>query len=120
LAVLLAAVSLNVQAQQSAAMPGMNMAAPAAGSGASPSTQAYQQGEAQMMQNMSAPPYVGDPDRDFVAHMLPHHQGAVSMAQVELKYGRDPAIRKLARDIIKAQDQEIAFMRKWQAQHAHP
>jgi uncharacterized protein (DUF305 family) len=120
LAALLACVSLTVQAQQNAAMPGMNMAAPAAGSGASASTQAFQQGEAQMMQNMSAPPYVGDADRDFVAHMIPHHQGAVNMAQVELKYGRDPAIKKLARDIIKAQDQEIAFMQKWQAQHAHP
>ncbi len=69
-----------------------------------------------MMQDMSGP-YSGDADHDFVSHMIPHHQGAVSMAQVELKYGKDPELRKLARDIIKAQNEEIAFMQQWQAKH---
>ena len=70
-----------------------------------------------MDQGMNVP-YTGDADRDFVAGMIPHHQGAVDMARVELKYGKDPALKKLARDIIASQDEQIAFMRKWQAKHA--
>ena len=59
----------------------------------------------------------GDPDQDFVAMMIPHHRGAVDMARVELKYGKDPELKKLAQDIIKAQDDEIRFMQDWQAKH---
>jgi uncharacterized protein (DUF305 family) len=40
------------------------------------------------------------------------------MAEVELKYGKDPEMRKLAEDIIKAQKEEIAVMKKWQGEHA--
>lgn len=80
-------------------------------------TQAFRAGSAQMMKDMGAP-YSGDADKDFVSHMIAHHQGAVSMAEVELKYGKDPAMRKLAREIIKAQDKEIAYMKKWQDKHA--
>ena len=64
-----------------------------------------------------AVPYTGDADKDFVAHMIPHHEGAVSMAEVLLKHGKDPELRKMAREIIKAQDKEIAFMKKWQARN---
>ena len=59
----------------------------------------------------------GMPDRDFVAMMLPHHQGAVEMAKVELRYGKNPELRRLARSIIKDQEREIAFMKRWQARH---
>jgi uncharacterized protein (DUF305 family) len=71
-----------------------------------------------MMKEMSAPPYGGNTDKEFVAHMIPHHQGAIDMAKVELKYGKDPDMKRLAKSIIKAQNEEIAYMKKWQAKHA--
>jgi uncharacterized protein (DUF305 family) len=59
----------------------------------------------------------GNADVDFVQGMLPHHQGAVDMAKIELQYGKDPAIRKLAADIIAAQESEIKMMNAWLAAH---
>lgn len=109
-------ISTPAHAQAAASMPGMSMPMADQPASSSPSTAAYQAGSAAMMQGMDAP-YTGNADQDFVAHMLPHHQGAVSMAQVELKYGRDPAMRKLAAAIIQAQDKEIALMKQWQARH---
>ena len=53
----------------------------------------------------------GDVDRDFVAMMIPHHQGAIDMAQAELRYGRNEQLRRLAQEIIVSQSQEIAAMR---------
>ncbi len=61
--------------------------------------------------------YTGDPDKDFVTGMLPHHQGAVDMAKIELQYGKDPELKKLATNIIKSQDEEIAFMKAWMAKN---
>ncbi len=54
----------------------------------------------------------GDPDRDFAAMMIPHHQGAVDMAKAELQFGRDPVLRRLAQAIIVEQQQEIELMRR--------
>ncbi|MCW3474300.1 CopM family metallochaperone [Limobrevibacterium gyesilva] len=82
----------------------------------SPATQAYMQGMAKMHHDMDIH-YSGDADKDFVAGMIAHHQGAIDMAKVVLQYGSDPEIRKLAQDIVAAQEQEIAFMRAWQAKH---
>jgi len=57
--------------------------------------------------------FSGDPDVDFARGMVPHHQGAIDMAQVVIAFGKDPEIRKLAEDIVKAQESEINFMRSW-------
>jgi uncharacterized protein (DUF305 family) len=99
------------------AMPGMKMESSAPAAGNSPSTAAFQAADHSMMSGMSSIQYTGDADRDFVAHMIPHHEGAVEMAKVELKYGKDAKLRKLAKDIIAAQDKEIAFMKQWLAAH---
>jgi uncharacterized protein (DUF305 family) len=99
-----------------ASMPGMHMSA-SADAVSSLSTQAFKTADDKMMAGMSAPAYTGDADADFVAHMIPHHQGAVDMAQVELKFGKDPELKRLARNVIAAQHDEIAFMKRWQAEH---
>ena len=63
-----------------------------------------------MMNGMAAKP-TGDIDRDFVAMMAPHHQGAIEMAQAELRYGHNERLRRMAQEIIVTQQQEIAAMR---------
>ena len=79
--------------------------------------QELMQGMSQMHQDMMAAAQYKDPDVAFAAGMLPHHIGAVKMAEVELKYGKDPEMRKLAEDIIKAQQAEIEQMQKWLKAH---
>ena len=68
-------------------------------------------GMARMMQDMHEPGYTGNPDRDFLAMMIPHHEGAVDMARLVLIHGRDPLVRQLAEEIIAGQTIEIAGMR---------
>jgi uncharacterized protein (DUF305 family) len=63
-----------------------------------------------MMADMTIKP-TGDVDRDFVAMMVPHHQGAVDMAKAELKYGHNEQLRRLAQEIVVTQQQEITVMR---------
>jgi uncharacterized protein (DUF305 family) len=63
-----------------------------------------------MMADMRVKP-TGDVDRDFVAMMVPHHQGAVDMAKAELAYGHNEVLRHLAQDIVANQEQEISVMR---------
>ncbi len=92
----------------------VEIAPPVAAGG--PATQAFKAADARMMAKLGAP-LSGDPDRDFVTGMLPHHEGAVDMANVELRYGKDPVLRRLAAAIIKAQDQEIAEMQAWRVKH---
>jgi hypothetical protein len=63
-----------------------------------------------MMDGMSVKP-TGDVDADFTAMMIPHHQGAIDMAQAELRYGHNEQLRRIAQEIIVEQQQEIAAMR---------
>jgi hypothetical protein len=63
-----------------------------------------------MMAGMQVQPS-GDADQDFAATMIPHHQGAIDMAQAELRYGRNEQLRRIAQEIIVDQLQEIAAMR---------
>ena len=63
-----------------------------------------------MMGDMTVKP-TGDVDADFVAMMVPHHQGAIEMALAVLRHGRNPQIRRLAQEIIVTQQEEIAVMR---------
>jgi uncharacterized protein (DUF305 family) len=103
-------------AQPSAPAQPMDMPMPAPSAAGSPSTAAYRHAMKTMMTGMNTP-YSGDADRDFVTGMLPHHQGAIDMAKIELQYGHDPALRHLARDIIAAQNKEKMFMRRWLSEH---
>ena len=84
---------------------------------ASAATKAYSEANAKMHTDMAIA-YTGNADKDFIMGMLPHHQGAVEMAKIELQYGKDPKARKLARGIIKAQNEEIAWMKGWLAKNS--
>ena len=108
-----AAVSICAQANEQPHQAHMNMLM----STGSAMQQELMQGMNQMHQDMMAAIQYQDPDVAFAAGMLPHHIGAVKMAEVELKYGKDPEMRKLAENIINAQQAEIEQMQKWLKAH---
>lgn len=91
--------------------------APAAPS-ASAATKAYQAVNAKMHKDMTIR-FSGDADVDFVRGMIPHHIAAVEMAKIVLEHGKDPELKKLATEIVAAQDKEIAFMREWLKKRGH-
>lgn len=77
-----------------------------------PHAKAYAAGKAQheaMMAAINEP----NPDVAFAKAMIPHHQGAIEMAKVQLQFGKDEKMKKLAQDIIKAQEPEIKLMQDW-------
>ncbi|MFC3073092.1 CopM family metallochaperone [Shinella pollutisoli] len=104
----LAALALAVPALAEDAHQGHGAAAGAE----SPSSTAFAEANARMHEGMAID-YTGDADVDFVRGMIAHHQGAIDMARVELEFGKDPALRKLAEEIIAAQEGEIRMMREW-------
>lgn len=110
----LALLSAPVLAQETdhSAMGHSAMAAPKGDQG--PSSKAFAEANARMHAGMDLE-FSGDADVDFVKGMIAHHQGAVEMAQIVLKYGKDEELRTLATQIIAAQEPEIKFMQEWLA-----
>ena len=103
------------------AMPGMNHGPmPGMQQSAAPMSPS----QAEMMRKMEAmnkammdASMTGDPDRDLVNMMLPHHQGAIDMARIYLRDGKDPEVRAIAERIITDQEREIGEFRAWLAKH---
>lgn len=85
--------------------------------GHDPVTAAFQAAAGKMHRDMDIP-LTGDADVDFARGMIPHHQGAIDMARIQIAHGKDPAMRKLAEEIIAAQEREIAFLQSWLAKQA--
>jgi hypothetical protein len=79
----------------------------------SPAAQEYTQGMRGMHDDMAHALNETDADKAFAKGMIAHHKGAIAMAETELKYGKDPVMRDLAEEVIKAQTAEIAHMEGW-------
>jgi len=91
-------------------VPGHSVVQPKGDNG--PSSLAFRGINMKMHEGMNIT-FSGNADVDFVKGMIPHHQGAVDMAKTVLAFGKDPEVRKLAEEIIKAQESEIALMNEW-------
>jgi len=114
LSILSMAVAVPVLAQKAAPMPGMNVPATP---GAKPAESSMMSAMDKMSRDMAAVPMTGDTDREFAQMMIPHHQGAIDMARNEIARGKNPEMMKLARDVVAAQDKEIAQMKAWLISH---
>lgn len=76
-----------------------------------PANQAFDQAMTSMHTQMQNVKMTNNPDTDFAAMMIRHHEGAIEMAKIELRYGTDPRLRRLAQEIIVTQQSEIELMR---------
>ncbi len=68
-----------------------------------------------MNRDMVGSPMTGNPDRDFAAMMVPHHQGALDMSRAYLQEGKDPEMRRMAEKTIQDQEKDIRELREWMA-----
>jgi uncharacterized protein (DUF305 family) len=82
----------------------------------SPATRAYMDAAIQMHRDMAVP-YSNDADKDFAATLGAQHKGAVAIAMVELQYGTDPEMRRLAEAVMQSSEREVALMQAWLAKH---
>lgn len=94
--------------------PGMHGAIATAD--AAPSTAAFMAANARMQTAMDIP-YTGDTDVDFLRGMVAHQKGAIDLARIEIDNGNDPEVRKLAEEVIDAQQEEIDWMVDWLEKH---
>ncbi len=85
--------------------------------GGNEATKAYMQSMQNMDKEMKSMSPTDNPNMDFVMMMKPHHQAAIDMAQTYLKYGTDPKLKSMAKNIITSQKKEIKDMNAWEAKH---
>jgi uncharacterized protein (DUF305 family) len=103
----------HMQGQQMPMPQGQRPGAVAPSQGSSETViEAFQAANDRMHRDMNIP-FTGNAERDFAASMIPHHQGAIDMARILLRHGRDSQLRRLAQSIIAAQEREIRMLRQW-------
>lgn len=100
------------QQPQSEAMKAMDMQL-----ATNPATRGYMHSMQAMQDKMKGMAPTNDPNKDFVSMMKPHHQAAVEIAETYLKYGTDPTLKKMAKEIVSSQKMEITELDAWQAKH---